>query len=53
MTLIEKVRYLEDTMLDEADAQIDDAAATEHIYELYNFISDWEAVWTNSGFDKQ
>lgn len=52
MTLIEKVREMEKTMLAEADAQLDDDA-TEHIYELFNYIEDWEAIWTNSGFDNQ
>lgn len=52
MTLIEKVRDLEKTMLAEADEQIN-LEAGEHIYELFNFIEDWEAIWTNSGFDDQ
>jgi hypothetical protein len=49
--VIDKVRDLEATMLDEADA-LNNEEAREHIYELFNFIEDWEAVWTNSEYDK-
>lgn len=50
MLVIEQVREMEQTMLVEADAQKNEAAR-EHIYELFNYISDWEAIWTNSEFD--
>lgn len=50
MTIIEKVRDLEKTMLAEAEGPMSDEAR-EHIYELFNYISDWEAIWTNSEFD--
>ena len=53
MTVIEKVRDLQQMMLAEADARGPEDGADEHIYELYNFLGDWEAVWTNSDYDKQ
>ena len=51
MNVIEKIRDLEATMCDEAD-KLDDEMAIEHLYELFNYIEDWEAVWTNSGYDE-
>lgn len=50
MKVIDKVRDLESMMLKEADA-MNNEDAREHIYELFNFIEDWEAVWTNYGYD--
>jgi ribonucleotide reductase beta subunit family protein with ferritin-like domain len=52
MNAIKTIRKLEETLEKEADSQID-PEAKEHMYDLLNYIGDWEAVWTNRNYDNQ